>query len=270
MSASVLKGERDMDVNLIDITYTVKRNGSNHFFFISDQILESLNLPINIKDEIASFGASAETEAWPYLNIQTVALHKLRTLFQDNWDVSLGLPRFRFDGDTEKLGDELRHRSLLLFIPFESPDEDLLAMYASALSFCSKVVFQSTNFMSTDHKAIGTYLRQQRYDRQIAQIKKVSADFALRMQSWYTDTWLHDQLMASAKIAIETFLTQKQLNLFIPNFLVVPVYHIRRYQKALSLITDTYSPNFTMTLPITVDKKNYTVLFPISYKNLKE
>ena len=27
-----------MDVNLIDITYTVKRNGSNHFFFISDQI----------------------------------------------------------------------------------------------------------------------------------------------------------------------------------------------------------------------------------------
>ena len=259
-----------MNTKLVDITYTVKRNGMNHFFFIEDQLLNQLELPIGIKDEIASFGASPNTDTWPHSSIQLAVLQRLSSLFKKHWDLTFGLPRFRFSGDTEKLGDELKHRTLLLFISFnDSVENNVIGMYQEALSFCSKVVFQSSNFMSTDHRAINTYLRQCQYDKQVAQIKKMSTDFTLRMRNWYPDTEHYDKLMTAANTAIETFITVKQLNLFIPNFLVVPVYHIRRYQKALSLITEAYTPNFIMTLPIEVNGKSYTILFPISYKNIK-
>ena len=254
-------------VNIVDITYTVVRNQNNHLLFISDECLQGLHLPYEVKDELASFGAEVGLQ-WPHDSVQLSIVARLSSILRKYWSLEYGVPRFRFIGDTEKLGDELRHRAALIFIRFDGiSSEDLLEIYSDVVSQCSKLVFFTDRFASTDHKAIQTYLRQQRYEQHMAQAKKLHADFTARMSSWYTDTELRNLITNDAQVAIETFITKKSLDIFIPNFLVVPVYHIRRYQKAVELINEVYMPDFIMSLPLVVADKGYTVLFPISHKN---
>ena len=256
-----------MPVTIVDITYSVVRNQNNHFLFIPDECLQTLHLPSEVLDELSSFGAEAGIQ-WPHDSVQISIVSRLSAILKKLWSLEYGIPRFRFTGDTEKLGDELRHRSSLIFVSFpDAASENVLESYSEAVSQCSKLVFFASQFASTDHKAAQTYLRQQRYEQHVAQEKKLHADFTARMAGWYPDSTFREALRNGAQTAIETFITKKSLDIFIPNFLVVPVYHIRRYQKAVELITEVYAPNFIMTLPLSVDGKMYTVLFPISHKN---
>lgn len=254
-------------VNMVDITYTITRNQDNHFLFISDECMASINLPQEIKDEFSSFGAEANKN-WPCNTIQLAIVARLRTLLKEFWDLKYGVARFRFVGDIEKIGDELRHRATLIFVPFDNiPLEQLVDAYSDAALQCSRFVFFGTSLVTTDHNTVQSYLNQQRYEQRILRAKRRHSDFNVRMCGWYPEAELRETLISEAQTAIETFVTKKSLDIFIPNFLVVPVYHIRRYQKALQLISEVHMPNFTMSLPLEVNGKGYTILFPITYKN---
>ena len=63
----------------------------------------------------------------------------------------------------------------------------------------------------------------------------------------------------------DKFILTKKIKIYIPEFLVVPVYHARRHYKAYNLLQEIYKPFMIMTLPVLTDNGNiYTALFPIT------
>lgn len=87
------------------------------------------------------------------------------------------------------------------------------------------------------------------------------------MHDWYLTDGLDKKLMNAADEVIAMFVFARSYSNDIPAYLVVPIYHYKRYGHAVKILTSSFKTKFIMSLPLEVDNKSYTVLFPIMDEN---
>ena len=87
------------------------------------------------------------------------------------------------------------------------------------------------------------------------------------MHDWYLTGGLDKKLMNAADEVIAMFVFARSYSSDIPAYLVVPIYHYKRYGYAVKILTSSFKTKFIMSLPLEVDNKSYTVLFPIMDEN---
>lgn len=273
--------------NFIDLHYEVQRNEQNFFFTLRSQDEDRLaNIDQTLAESLESFGITLEEIQDPYTftaKLKDRLVYKLpaklEELLNTIWKIEYGFPRFYFSGDVKLLPEAYKGRSVIVsWMSSETTNDseyrkkhtDACELLLTALAFTPKMAFSTQRFSTTDHKAAVNFLRQSIYEDKIAADQAARFNFDLRMSTWYPDETERKTLSEAAHTEIAKFLVAKKLDLYVPTFLVVPTYHIRRYQKAFDLITEKYHPNFIFTLPISVNNQIYTVLFPVIHSLKKK
>ena len=274
--------------SFVDLHYEIQRNEQNFFFTLRPTDEDRLAaIDQSLSESLESFGITLEEIQDPYSfssKLKDRLVYKLpaklEELLNSVWKDEYGFPRFYFSGDIKLLPEAYKGRSVIVGwmhgvdrnndTEYRKKHTDACELLLTALAFTPKMAFSTQGFSTTDHKAAVNYLRQSIYEDKIAADQAARYNFDLRMNTWYPNEQERKVLSESAHTEIAKFLVAKKLDLYVPTFLVVPTYHIRRYQKAFDLITEKYHPNFIFTLPITVNNQMYTVMFPVIHSLKKK
>lgn len=252
-------------MNLVEVEYTIQRNGKYFLAYITDQALKQLHLPVAVSDEICSIAITTDD----YVKVGEELCRKIAQNFTSHWQLSSGLPYIKFTGDTSKLDDLYKHHSVLIF--FLGKEVDISKQYThwqSAIRFMPNLTFiafaETTNRSSiiTRYPNVAlTWLEQ--YASLPDKSTKPRYDLNKVMHDWYLDNSLDKLLKEEAEGVLAQFVYARKYSKQIPGFLVVPVYHYKRYEKASKILTAMFDTKFVMSLPLTHETKSYTVLFPV-------
>ena len=257
---------------MIKLVYSVFALPENKYLF--KYSLTSLNVPAIVVMEMSSFGITCEPEEF-----LSKTGERLRAILEEKW-LSDEVPYFFFNyvGFTAPL-DKLPTSMYVHFKRKSDTEESNYQWFkynctkTKDTSFTDAVLYLSPTEILTSDPAIRSWFKNP-----IPAITPTSKPLLTTVhKSWYPDAALRNALMKMGLLAIEHFLVAKELDMYIPAYSVVPVYHIRHFRRAYQILTDQYHPKFIMTLPIRKDKmftpyyescslsaKNqYTVLFPI-------
>ena len=267
------------------IPYTVVCDQKqNYLCFIDNNSLAKLPLPIEVKDEISSFGISFKTSVYVNNNSNQLLTSKEKTellclkvseLIQKVWKWEFGIPIFQFQGAIKAFDKSIVNSQIyILQLLNDVSVKEQLTAWSNLIRFATKFVFyaepckecNSYNFISTEHQAVNTYLQVR-----LASLRGTKANFERYnlekiMNDWYGDREFCANLRQAAQDVVNEFLLAKSLDIYIPGFMVTAVYHIKHYKRAQEIITAKYDPSFVMTLPLIYDNKSYTVHFPILHK----
>lgn len=241
-----------------------------YYLYLEEPSLE--RLPTQLAESLDGIGISIPTII-DFITIKATRRKDIGELFceriyerlVEHWDYDLGLPYIKFTGSINGLDDLFKQRPVVLYL-----DQQQTTAYMDAMPFLTRFTFLAQpdthhfKVISQDHVFLVHWLevahtlqlQQARNDTKF-DINKIHAN-------WYPDAALREELLARANNAISEFVVRKGLDIYIPEFMVVPVFHIRRYQKAQHILRAKFDPYFIMTLPITLDRSTYTILFPIS------
>lgn len=263
----------------MEITYQVEQTDDfNFYLYVADKDLKKLQLDDEVLDEINSFGVSLDSRSY-YLarqysvsqrDVGEIICSRIAEMFSKIWGGTLGVPRFRFEGDLNKFGDLFKNRTVFIYFNMKDTDEDeQIEAYKEALSLCTKITFLPYSpslipLITKDHAFALSWLAQRKYDLRHARLQSDKYNIQKRMNDWYPLEPMRNAMVLQAKEIIDNFLLTKKLNLYVPDFLIVPSFHIRRYQKALSILTTLFEPIFIMPLPMVFQEKHqYTIMLPI-------
>ena len=225
----------------------------------------------NLLDELESIGITCEKEVF----FSTLGA-KLQQILADGWEEDtlpyfrleyVGFPNveelptylyiyFRHKGTTDELTCELYREQALI-----DPLAKKVMLYVGATE-----VITSKDFIKNWFK------------RPVLPNNNIRPLLTTVHKSWYPDEKLRNTLMEMGLLAIEHFLVAKELDLYVPAYSVVPVYHVRHMQRAYQILTRQHKPVFIMSLPIHKNnifapyyakanipaKNQYTVIFPIT------
>lgn len=251
------------------LKYKVEFDGNeNYLIYMDDKFLNNLDLPSEILDEISSFGVKYDASSM--INIGETICLKLHKMLTEFWNAKDPLPVITFSGAINKFDDAFKNRSIVLFFTNNTDtEENQIIKYQNTIRMIPRITFLASpnvnNFavFTLDHKFINDWFGNVRYSNMLERNKLDKFDLTKRMKEWYPDKEQYETLTKNAEAILAEFVLAKKVNIFIPGYLVVPIFHARRYQKALNLIKEKYNPVFTMTLPISIKNIQYTVLFPI-------
>lgn len=231
------------------------------------------DLDPEILDSIESFGVSFEDSCRVLedqaSNTRRLILDAFKKEFTQVWDFAYGIPYFRFVGDLTAADIEEDRAYLFYFqaIGIE-PDAEFFKVWKSVISVLSKIEFRNSDqvlFITRDHQVALKWLKKQSYSWKVYRMQEATSECEKRHINWYPDPVMREELLAKARGILSEFVMAKQVNIPIKGFLVVPIFHARRYQKAYNALMKLYQPLFIMTLPVTYKEKYYyTVLFPIT------
>lgn len=265
-------------MKLVTLTYTISAiDNNNYYVYIADKSLEQLMLPSEVKDEINSFGVNIKNTD-TYFNISQkitgkdlgeLICTKILELLDATWDISYGLPYILFSGDTNKLDDIFKQRPVLIYRKLCEQDAINLKDWQESITFCRKFTFLALeannhfSVISQDHSFVRQWLVQLYVQQSTGSTaSSQSYDIDKLHASWYNIA-NREEILTAAKTVVDEFQIRKRLNIYIPDFIVVPVYNIRRFKKAQDILTYKFQPQFVMTLPVSAEDGMYTVLFPI-------
>lgn len=264
----------------MEILYNIERDGSSHFLaYMSTEDYNKINLPNEIKDNIVSFGLSIDSKKLKELSFNDTNLEpkiitdlfccSLKNVYEKYWNFKYGVPIFKFKGKTGKFEQALKDNALVLFFCNKSTTiANIVHKYLQSITNVPNIYFLAEQddiyfkYTSLEHNNIRAWLQTKginfKYeDKKLSPIEQ-------RLQQWYPDKEFRNKLLQLTKQTIDKFVLTKKIKIYIPEFLVVPVYHARRHYKAYNLIQEIYHPYMIMTLPVLTDNGNiYTALFPI-------
>lgn len=254
---------------LAKLFYTAESDGDDRFLFILDHVegdIPGINL-----DEIDSFTFSADKDVWPhYLRKPTDIM---RVFVQQNdsaWGrafTNASIPVVAlFCVTNASQFPTLKQFDRPLFIYYTNKKMEYhawLDTIISDLSMVSKCYLADfyEGILTKDPHMIRAALRQRHNKAYMDAQQQEKYDTISRMHHWYKND--AREIIDAAKEAIQHFVITKKYNKYIPDFLVVPIYHITRYHKAYKLLVEKHPVEFIMTLPVTVAEKRYTILFPV-------
>ena len=248
-------------------------DGCNYQIFIDETYLDELKIPDEIKDRISSFGITM-SPGFTYFNRTNDSLlmgeficYKLKLILEKYWDLTYGIPYMEFSGYTRKLDDVFKHRPVLIFFTSGESDRDI-AIWEQNISFLPKFEFiaELTDFgfsvMTTDIEFVRAWLSRKKFTLTYGPVNyKQTAEY--KMQVWFRDINIRNRLMTIAKQHIDAFVIHKNFNIFIPEYAVIESYHIRRFKCVVDMFKTRFNVDLVMTLPMIVDDKEYTILFPV-------
>lgn len=266
----------------VKLAYRVTNVGNGDYYLQLEPENNSLayHLPSSDLVKLQAVGVSVSSTD-DYVGMNKIDGHDLGELFcqrlhdvlSESWDFSLGLPLLRFTGETDHLSDEFKQRAVVVVFTHAANGHERaaqLASWANAVPFLVKFSLLSQpvgvhfRFITSDHETARRWLQMQVADTDTKQVPKRRQDIDVIHAGWYPHPEWRQKLLAQAKAKVDEFLVMKNLNLYVPAFMVVSAHHIRRIQRATQILTDIYHPHFLMPLPLTVDGAPYTVLFPVS------
>lgn len=223
-------------------------------------------------DELNSFSFKTTTkDEQSFITALTKPIHTFLVTHHDG----KVFPRFKFNHLTHHIHTKSKTEDYEIIIYHTSPYYTAqtwitclqsISLECKFILICGNENWTNT-FNITDLTIAASWVKFQ-FDEKHTQDNDYDFLFKL-MQRWYGQSHA-DSLITQATVAISDFLVSRNLNIYIPKYLVIPVYHIKRYAKAQKLLTQIFDPLFVMSLPITYQNNNYTVLFPIlKGQNLK-
>lgn len=263
---------------LRELIYDIESDGDGHFL-LSLNLEESTLLGISeeVYDKIESFGITTayydsllKDESEKRTEYICSVLYKA---FSEIWDTSESIPYFRFRGNINQLNNKYHSKAILMYLPAKKDNAKILDIWLHDLKFLSKVIFLSNpsmntfSFISTEHQHIFQYLSNLKNSIYLQRQSSDKYDFKKKMHSWYKDNL--EDIVKLGKEAIDTFVLDQKFDVYIPEFVVLSSYRVKRYQTIMHLINNKYNPDFVMTLPCTSAnkyEKEMIVVFPITWK----
>lgn len=257
------------------ITYHITHNsGSNYLVYADEKELSGMGIPDDIILEISSFGLTV-TEHFGTIAVEDDVAHRLKSIYEQNWNFNLGLPIFTFEGQVEKFDPAFIEQPVVIFFTTKKVDHDWICqMYAQALSLLPKkqfVAYESKDLFSSltsrDQIAIQSWIKT--YRRKLLHINEHSASNSVKYNiekrhcDWYPDKKFRTELLEAAKSKLNDFVYATSFNIFIPNFMVIPAFHAYRHKQALEILNYCFAPVQVMPLPVRFRNDEYTLLFPI-------
>ena len=201
-------------------------------------------------------------------------LGKINDVLDKYWDVEKhGVPVITITGDTKEL-DAGHTKCKIIIYTLGSTNYNNPKLWADELSNEFKwpndkdILFLSRyNSTTDDFSMISDTLEFFLSWLEKVECSKVHRDTPEAkldqiMHNWYKPEE-YNTLVKLSEQTISNFVVTGEINIYIPGYLTIPSYHIRRYKKALDTIESLYKPKFVMTLPIYRGNTCYTVLFPI-------
>lgn len=261
-----------------ELKYTLAVDAESRFLcYIENDALQKLNLPIGTKEALSSLAVTLDESRYALgeklspRDKGDKILKEIDKLISEYWTGDT-LPYIKLDGDINQLDNSFKGRSIFIVHPDTLTDEIAIAL-ENQLRFTSKITLLVVNtdtsspayfrLIATDHNLALSYLTHLRNTKRNNTTKFEKYDIDRVMRDWYPEEETRTHLINAAKDVIDSFLFVKELNIYVPNFLVITSYHIKRFKRAQELLTKKYSPRFVMTLPCRFEDKEYTVLFPI-------
>lgn len=259
----------------VELPYVVELVGDTDYYLYLDtehQYTNSKQSLTALPEELSSIGISFRSTD-EYFNCTSITNKNLGELFceriyrilQQHWDFALGLPYIKFYGYVDRIDDMFKQRPVVVYV--ERPDNKDLPLwwcnhipFLTRFTFCAEPTGHHFKLLSQDHTFVVNWLTQQRSTKTTPPEK---FNITKIHEGWYPVSDFRTELLAGAKSIIDEFMVKKRLNIYVPDFMVVPVYHIRRFQKAQKVLHTKYQPVFVMSLPYKRQNEMYTILFPI-------
>lgn len=260
------------------LEFTLESDGTyNYLIYLSSK----LDITINEK-MYDSFSATATRKL--YINripkdtnkmlISEYICSRINDVLDSYWDVeTYGIPVINIVGDTTDLDQEFRNRQIIIYTlgcrnyncpeawvtdinkTFSWPNDNIifLSRYGSNIRDSYNVIANTVDFTTA-------WLDKMKYINTTSDSPE--SKLVKLMRNWYKDVE-YDTLVKLSEQAITDFVVTGKINIYIPGYLTVHSYHIKRYKKALDTIENIYNPKFVMTIPIYRGNTSFTVMFPI-------
>lgn len=261
-----------MNIVRLDYTVTADKSQGNYYIFLSDQVLNALDLPIEIKDSMISFAAQYTSS--PFTLDGFIGERLLKQIAEELskvWNWEFGVPIVRFNGKVSQFSKDLQKRWIFPF--FIQKEADIIEQFQKwelALHEVSQFTFKvpdQLSFLICDHAMARSWLRRQTFLYRQQKQRDHNQDMSVMHERWYGED--AQPMLAQAKEILEQFVKVKKTTakIGVPTFFaVVPAFHIRRYYKVLQILSPRWSQrSFVMTLPMVFKDKNYTIMFHYFY-----
>lgn len=263
---------------VIQMFYDLETDGKNHY------LLTFAGSQPEIPDNTIPDGFDDYTDSFSFETPKPVD----RSLLYNSWDSDMSFMERMARGIREPWCKIFNH---VLFVPilrignvvgpidktkltplmiFEScPKGVTTEDWSQAITSTTKLSFYDVNTFTftTSHSVARKLLHKYDYNQMIRKQKNDKYNLVSRMHHWYKNET--DGLMTEAKSIIHDFVVTKKYNSRIPDFLVIPAFHIGRYKKATELLLNKYNPHFLMTLPMVYQNKHWTIMFPVMAPDLQ-
>ena len=228
------------------------------------------NLPEEIYCEISSTAITLPTIATQTRNAVVPAeaiCEKIKQLFDANWNLeTLGIPAIQFNfNNCKRIANIFKHHPVLIFTTGTETRGKAVTIWNDCIKMLPKFTFlggntgKSFELVTQDLNFVLAWL--QRYSGDIGLNRGLKYDFNHLLTNWYRNSTLLEELRKDSSNVIATFVVKTNLNKYIPEYLIVPIYNLKRYRKAVSILSEKYKGSFIMSLQIPC--KDYAVLFPI-------
>lgn len=259
------------------LEFTIDGDGEhNYLVYLSNK------LDIEINDNIYnSFGVTATriltergnnlTKSAKRMLISEYICSKINDVLDLYWDVNLyGIPVIRLTGDVDMLDSKFITKDIIIYTFNTNAEkwiDELTAVYAwpndNNFIFIARHMRYSDTYdiISDSIDFVAVWLTKEG-DKSTQDIDTPEIKLSKLMHNWYAADE-YNTLSNLADQTIMNFVVMGKINIYIPSYLVVLNYHIKRYKKALDTIESLYHPKFIMTLPIYRGNCSYTTLFPI-------
>ena len=241
---------------MITLKYTISKAEHDYLVYLD---ANDLDVDENIKIVLESFAFSLSNKT----NIETLICNKLHKLLESCWDFSYGIPIVTLSGDTKNIDQVFLGRPIIIF--FSRGDlTNEKNIWVNEIKYIPKFIFVADcnesliEISTTDHQYVYGYLDcAKKYNSRKQTVDKIT----ITTKQWFGDDY--EFIYSKCKQRIDEFVIAHKLDVSIPGFMFVESDWARRYQKALSMLNDKFHPWLIMTLPVILEDKQYTVLFPI-------
>lgn len=238
-----------------NIKFTISYFDDNRYYVKLVQGQPEIPLKLyRILNKLSGFGVTCEPD-----QVFNKTCDRLQMVLSQYWDSDI-IPTFKF---------------LYVYCAGALPNKETLVWFDNKFTLqevCRALQFLNIAvYLSPEHTTSVTMINDGVVD--VSSFRITHSNELLELdrvhRSWYRDENFRGALFAIAEELIRHFVVTKDLDLYIPSLSVVPIYHIKHFQRAHQILTTLYNPKFIMTLPLDFQGKRYTVLFPVT-KEVRE
>lgn len=241
-------------------------NNNNYIVYLKDQN----ELPNEIYDEISS---TAVTISVGVTNPQgarapaELVCERVKRILDPVWDLeTLGIPAIKFNfNNCKRVANIFKHHPVFVFTTGITERSKAIELWEDSIRFLPKFTFlgssdgKTFDLVTQDVNFACSWLDKYNTAADTSTGLKYDCDHLLKC--WYNNGSLLEELRNDSFSAIAAYVVKANVNKYIPEYLTVPLYNVKRYRKAVSILSTKYANALIMSLQL--PGKDYVVLFPI-------
>lgn len=258
---------------LVKLTYGVESDNEGRFLLTLNKVDPEGVIPEAALDQLDSLSFSHTVfnqPGWQHRTVTDDPLWSLASSIKDLWKqifypLKQHVVAMLYFQIPKVLQDTLQFRPLFVYYANKNVSgPEWVKIVRNDLALVSKYTFIDLNngILTHDPHMVNSALNQIAYQERMNMQKLEKYNTQSRMCHWYKQD--AGALITAAKEVLHEFIMTKKYNKHIPDFFVVPAFHISRYYKAMKILLEKHEPvSFIMTLPMVHEEKHYTIMFPV-------